>query len=219
MSSGTATTGTPAPGTLFIVSAPSGAGKTSLVRALIANDPGVGLSVSHTTRARRDGERDGDHYHFVTAAQFERMAGDGAFLEHATVFGNHYGTSRADVAARLACGRDVILEIDWQGARQVRAQMPGSVGIFVLPPSLAKLRERLEARAQDDRSTIERRMQAAVDEISHFAEFDYLVVNDRFEQALAEITAIVTAQRLRQAPQARRLADLTRELLADRADG
>ena len=203
-----------ATGTLFIVSAPSGAGKTSLVRALTERDPLLRISVSHTTRARREGEVDGDHYHFVDGATFQRMIGAGEFLEHAQVFGNHYGTSRAAVQAELDAGRDVILEIDWQGARQVRSHMPGCVGVFVLPPSLAMLRQRLESRAQDDPGTIERRMNAAVEELRHHDEYDFLVVNDRFEQALAELSAVVLSQRLRAAAQIPRLASLTAELLA-----
>lgn len=208
-----------APGTLFVVSAPSGAGKTSLVRALLARDPKVVLSVSHTTRAMRPGERDGDHYDFVDAPTFASMRADGAFLEHATVFGNSYGTSWPGVAQRLDTGLDVILEIDWQGARQVRDQMPGSVGIFVLPPSLAQLRRRLESRGQDDEATIEGRMRAAVEEIGHYREYDYLLVNDVFEQALEELAAVVTSRRLAQTSQRRRLAPLLAALVAGNAAG
>ena len=208
-----------ASGTLFVVSAPSGAGKTSLVRALLARDTKVALSVSHTTRSMRAGERDGDHYHFVDAQTFDSMRADGDFLEHAAVFGNSYGTSRHSVTQRLDAGLDVILEIDWQGARQVRGQMPDSVGIFVLPPSLAQLRERLQSRAQDDAATIERRMRAAVEEISHYQEYDYLVVNEVFEQALEELAAVVTSRRLAQASQRRRLAPLLADLLAGHAAG
>ncbi len=207
----------PTPGTLFVVSAPSGAGKTSLVRALLERDPGVVLSVSHTTRDPRPGERDGDHYHFVDAATFSRMCEEGAFLEHATVFGNSYGTSRAAVEERLERGRDVVLEIDWQGARQVRAQLPASVGVFVLPPSLEQLRERLRARAQDDAEVIDARMQAAVREIAHWQEYDYLVVNDDFQRALGDLAAIVTASRLGQPAQRRRLRPLLDRLLAGAA--
>ena len=204
----------PAPGTLFVVSAPSGAGKTSLVRALIAGDERVALSVSHTTRERRAGERDGDHYFFVSDDEFVRMREADAFLEHAQVFGHRYGTSRAAVAQRLEEGLDVVLEIDWQGARQVRARMPRSVGVFILPPSLEQLRARLEARARDDAATIGRRMDAAVEELAHFGEYDYLVVNDAFERALAELRAVVTATRLEQPRQRRRLAPLLEALLA-----
>ena len=208
-----------APGTLFVVSAPSGAGKTSLVRALIARHDGVTISVSHTTRPMRPGERDGDHYYFVDAPAFEAMREDGAFLEHATVFGNSYGTSRRSVTERLDNGLDVILEIDWQGARQVREQMPDSVGIFLLPPSLEQLRARLRARGQDDEATIEGRMRAAVEEISHYQEYDYLVVNDDFEQALGELGAVVISRRLAQAAQRRRLAPLLDALVAGHGAG
>jgi guanylate kinase len=203
-----------ASGTLFVVSAPSGAGKTSLVRALTGRDPGVTVSVSHTTRARRPGERDGEHYHFVDAGVFASMCERDEFLEHAEVFGNRYGTSRAGVAQRLHAGMDVVLEIDWQGARQVRARVPDAVGVFVLPPSLEQLRRRLEGRGQDGPEVIKRRMRAAVDEISHYREYDYLLVNDRFDTALDELCAIVTARRLGQHAQARRLAGLLDALLA-----
>lgn len=201
-------------GSLFVVSAPSGAGKTSLVRALTGRDPGVTVSVSHTTRARRPGERDAEHYHFVDDVTFARMCDQDAFLEHAEVFGNRYGTSRAGVEQQLHAGLDVVLEIDWQGARQVRARVPDSVGVFVLPPSLEQLRRRLEGRGQDDPQVIGRRMRAAVDEISHYGEYDYLLVNDRFEAALDDLCAIVTARRLRRDAQSRRLAGLLDALLA-----
>ena len=205
-----------ASGTLFIVSAPSGAGKTSLVRALLERDPRVQLSVSHTTRARRAAERDGDHYHFVDLATFELMRAGEQFLEHAQVFGNYYGTSREAVTQRLQHGIDVVLEIDWQGARLIRQQMSGSVGIFILPPSLAHLRARLQSRNQDDTKIIEQRMQAAVQEISHYQEYDYLIVNDDFDTARAELGAIVNAQRLRQTVQANRLRGLLADLIAGR---
>ncbi len=201
------------PGTLFIVSAPSGAGKTSLVRALVEREPGVTLSVSHTTRPPRPGERDGVDYHFVDAATFERMVAEDAFLEHAEVFGNRYGTARATVERELEADRDVILEIDWQGARQVRAAMPGAVSVFILPPSREALEQRLRGRGQDDEAVIARRMARAVDEISHYDEYDYLVVNDVFETALEELRAIVRATRLRLPAQAARHAGLLRRLL------
>jgi len=201
-------------GTLYIVSAPSGAGKTSLVKALTASDPDVAVSVSHTTRAPRPGERDGVDYHFVDAETFAKMERAGLFLEHATVFDNHYGTARDEVLARLAGGGDVILEIDWQGARQVRAALPGSVGIFVLPPSRAVLEQRLRARGQDSEAVILRRMQDAVREMSHYEEYDYLVVNEDFDRALADLSAILRARRLRLAPQRARLAGALRDLLA-----
>jgi len=206
-----------AAGTLFVVSAPSGAGKTSLVRALTGRDAHVTVSVSHTTRARRSGERDGEHYHFVDEATFARMCRQDAFLEHAQVYGNRYGTSRASVDERLLAGLDVVLEIDWQGARQIRERVADSVGVFVLPPSLQQLRRRLEGRGQDDAEVIKRRMQAAVDEIAHYREYDFLLVNDHFETALDELCAIVTARRLGQRAQCRRLAGLLDALLAGRA--
>ena len=203
-----------APGTLFVVSAPSGAGKTSLVRALTGRDPSVTVSVSHTTRARRSGERDGEHYHFVEASAFVQMCERDEFLEHAQVFGNRYGTSRALVEERLGAGVDVVLEIDWQGARQVRASIADSIGVFVLPPSLGQLRQRLEARGQDDPEVIGQRMRAAVDEISHFHEYDYLIVNEHFDTALNELCAIVSARRLRQRAQRQRLSRMLEDLLA-----
>ena len=184
-------------GTLFIVSAPSGAGKTSLISALVQSDPGVAVSVSHTTRRPRPGEVDGREYHFVDEQTFRRMAAAGEFLEHARVFDHFYGTSRAAVAVRLARGTDVLLEIDWQGSRQIRALEPAAVAIFLLPPSLDALRQRLEGRALDDRATIERRMRGALNEVSHYNEYDFLVVNDEFTHALEELRAIVRAQRLR----------------------
>ena len=205
------------PGTLLIVSAPSGAGKTSLVKALVERDPRVVLSVSHTTRPPRPGERDGVDYHFVDGATFERMAAEGAFLEHAEVFGNRYGTARATVERELAADRDVILEIDWQGAHLARAAMPEAVSVFILPPSREALEERLRGRGQDDETVIARRMARAVDEMSHYDEYDYLVVNDVFETALEDLLAIVRATRLRRPAQAVRHAELLRRLLGDAA--
>jgi guanylate kinase len=201
------------PGTLYIVSAPSGAGKTSLVRALLAQDTGVAVSVSYTTRAPRAGERDGVDYHFVDRAGFLAMIEAGEFLEHAEVFGNYYGTARAAVAAQLEQGSDIILEIDWQGAQQVRQAFPGCIGIFILPPSRAVLRERLHGRKQDDAAVIERRMQAAVDEISHYSEYDFIVVNDDFSAALADLRAILRTERLRLPAQTERHQALLQELL------
>lgn len=203
-----------ATGTLYIVAAPSGAGKTSLVKSLVATTPGVVASVSHTTRPPRPGEQEGVHYHFVPLPAFETMIAQGAFLEHAQVFGNCYGTSRAAVLSKLQDGLDVILEIDWQGARQVREQMPGCPGIFILPPSRDALRQRLAGRGQDSAEVIERRMAAALDELSHYAEFDYLVINDRFETALTELRAIFIAQRQRRAAQLERHPELLRALLS-----
>lgn len=201
-------------GTLYIVSAPSGAGKTSLLKALLENAQGIGLSVSHTTRAKRPGEREGVHYHYVDEATFTQMVADEAFLEHAKVFDNHYGTSQAAVLAQLASGQDVILEIDWQGAQQVRKHFPQAVGIFILPPSKAALRERLTDRGQDDTAIIDRRMRDAEAEMSHYHEFDYVVVNDEFEGALGELRAIITSQRLSISRQQVVLRDLIKALLA-----
>ena len=176
---------------LYVVSAPSGGGKTSLVNALLERDPHVALSVSHTTRPPRPGERDGVHYYFVDEAAFEALAADGAFLEHARVFDHRYGTGRESVERQLADGLDVLLDIDWQGARQIRASFPAARTIFILPPSLNELRRRLVGRGQDSDAVIERRMRAARDEISHAGEFDFLIVNDDFEEALADLHAVI----------------------------
>lgn len=193
-----------ATGTLYILSAPSGAGKTSLLKALREQDGALYLSVSHTTRQMRPGEEDGEHYHFVTKDDFQQMISTGAFLEHAEVFGNYYGTSEAEVRGHLEAGRDTVLEIDWQGARQVRERFPEAVSIFILPPSPAALYERLSARGQDSEAIIQGRMRQAESEMSHYDEFDYLVVNDDFDVALSELAAIVTAQRLKLAYQCER---------------
>ena len=200
------------PGTLYVVSAASGAGKTSLVRWLAANADDLMLSISHTTRPRRDREADGEHYHFVADEEFSSMLEKGDFLESATVFGNRYGTSERWVRGRLSDGVSVVLEIDWQGARQVREVIP-CVGIFVLPPSLETLRGRLKGRGQDSDSVIDDRMRAAVDEMSHYAEFDYLLVNDDFDTACTELRAIVTSVRLRAEQQMVRHEELISSLL------
>ena len=200
-------------GTLFIISAPSGAGKTSLVRQLVSNANNIIVSISHTTRAMRPGEQNGVDYHFVDEATFLDMVGHSAFLEHARVFDNYYGTSQQHVEQLLLDGKDVILEIDWQGARQVRRLIQDSQSIFILPPSAAALKQRLENRGQDDEEVIQRRMQDAVNEMSHYAEFDYLVVNDDFDQALQELHCIIRANRLRQARQERTIETLLIELL------
>ncbi|KUJ83943.1 guanylate kinase [Microbulbifer flavimaris] len=200
-------------GTLYTVSAPSGAGKTSLVKALVDSDSQVTVSVSHTTRARRPGEEDGVNYHFVDREAFLAMLDRNAFLEHAQVFDNFYGTSRDWVEETLGSGRDVILEIDWQGAAQVRRILPDTVGIFILPPSQEALRERLTGRGQDDESVIERRMGLAIDEMSHFVEADYLVINDDFQVALAELQSILVAQRQRLERQQQRHSQLLQALL------
>ena len=200
-------------GTLFIISAPSGAGKTSLVRVLLERLPDVVVSVSHTTRKPRPGEQDGVDYHFVAKPEFETMVAAGEFLEHALVFDNLYGTSRVAVERQLEAGRDVILEIDWQGARQVRSSAPQAVSVFILPPSRETLRERLTVRGQDDEQVIERRMRDAISEMSHYGEYHYLVFNDVFEQAVAELQAVFVAQRLRREAQEQRHASDLRSLL------
>ncbi|MDG4553279.1 MAG: guanylate kinase [Candidatus Competibacter sp.] len=201
-------------GTLYIVAAPSGAGKTSLVKSLVETTPDIAVSVSHTTRPLRPGERDGAHYHFVSPDVFARMSAEDAFLEQAQVFGHRYGTSRAAVLSLLETGRDIVLEIDWQGARQVRALLPDSATIFILPPSRQALRERLAGRGQDGPEVIERRMAAALNELSHYAEFDYLVVNDQFAVALDALRAIVIANRQRRAAQLERQRELLQSLLS-----
>jgi len=176
---------------LFVISAPSGAGKTSLVRALLERRSQLVVSVSHTTRRPRAHEVDGSDYHFVTPEQFRALVDGGAFLEHAQVFDNHYGTGERQVRERLASGHDVILEIDWQGARQVRRSMPECVSIFILPPSRAALEERLLARRTDSAEVIARRLRDAVTDMGHYREFDYVVVNDRFEQAVLDLESIL----------------------------
>ena len=214
MSENTATTSA-AEGTLYIISAPSGAGKSSLLRAVLESaGEELALSVSHTTRAPRPGEVDGQDYHFVDTGTFRGMIDGQEFLEHAEVFDNFYGTSRGSVQAQLAAGQDVILEIDWQGARQVRSLMPGCIGIFILPPSREALRERLQGRGQDDTAVIERRMRDAVSEMSHYDEYDYLVINDDFDVARDELAAIFRSRRLRLPAQVRRQQALLAGLLA-----
>lgn len=182
-------------GTLYIISAPSGAGKTSLVKALISSDSLACVSVSHTTRPPRPGEVDGWDYHFVDHAEFDRMIATNDFLEHAEVFTNKYGTSRSWVEQTLAEGKDVILEIDWQGAQQVRKLMPEAQSIFILPPSREALQQRLTKRGQDSDEVIAQRMNEAVSEMSHYHEYDYLIINDQFEQAQQELSAIFLAKR------------------------
>ncbi len=200
--------------TLYTISAPSGAGKTSLVAALLQRDPLVSVSVSHTTRPKRSGEQDGINYHFVNHDQFQDLLAAGGFLEHAEVFGNWYGTSQHWVEQTLQSGTDVILEIDWQGAQQVRKLVPGTVAIFILPPSRQTLATRLRGRGQDDESIIAARMAQAQSEMSHYAEADYLVINDEFATALDELAAIFRAQRLKLERQSQRFSNLIRELLA-----
>ena len=200
-------------GTLYIVAAPSGAGKTSLVRALVERDARLKLSVSHTTRAPRPGEVDGEHYHFTGAAHFAELIAQERLLEHAQVHGNFYGTARDQIEAAFASGRDVILEIDWQGARQIRKRFPTCIGIFILPPSRAALHDRLNKRGQDTPEVIARRLANARGEMEHATEFDYLVVNDRFDDALADLAAIVRAVRLSMRVQAPRQRALLAQLL------
>ena len=182
-------------GSLFVIAAPSGGGKTSLVNALLDKDPRLVISISHTTRPPRPGDIDGQHYHFVSSEAFEQMISDGDFMEHARVFDHFYGSNRNSVARQLQHDRDVILEIDWQGARQVRSAFPDCCQIFIIPPSLKILRERLTGRGQDSESVIQRRMQDAQAEISHWQEFDQLLVNDVFATALEELQTIINDHR------------------------
>lgn len=201
-------------GTLFLISAPSGAGKTSLVKALVESCEQLQVSVSHTTRPMRPGEQNGVNYHFVDQSTFADMLEKGDFLEHARVFNNFYGTSRHWVDQTLARGTDVILEIDWQGARQIKTIAPDAIGIFILPPSRQALTERLTGRGQDDASVIALRLAEAREEMSHYVEADYLVINDCFDTALAELQSIFTSTRLQLAKQRDRHRNLLRELLS-----
>lgn len=198
---------------LLIVSAPSGAGKTSLVTALLQRDPRLVVSVSHTTRSRRPKEADGVNYHFVDKARFQAMIDAGDFLEHAEVFGHYYGTSMAAVDAERAAGRDVVLEIDFQGAAQVRARYPEAVSVFILPPSAETLATRLTQRGEDDAEVIRERLDKARWEMSHHHDYDYLLVNDDFATALDDLASIVRAERLRLFRQQRRLGSLLDDLL------
>jgi len=199
-------------GNLYTVSAPSGAGKTSLVRALIERRQDLVVAVSHTTRPQRPGEENGVNYHFVDRPTFEHSVASGQFFEWAEVFGNLYGTGRAEVESRLQQGLDVILEIDWQGAQQVKLAVPGSCAIFIVPPSLESLRERLRGRGQDDSNTIERRMADAKNELAHWRDADFIVLNDDFDRALLDLESIIRSQHLRRDHQANRLADTLSEL-------
>lgn len=201
----------PRNGTLFIISAPSGAGKTSLVNALIEKTAHIKVSISYTTRQMRSGEVNGVNYHFVSRDEFINMIQQGDFIEHAEVFGNYYGTSQRWIEAQLETGDDLILEIDWQGAQQVRHLMPGAVWIFILPPDRQTLAERLKKRGQDDAKTIAERMSQAISEMSHCAESDYIVINDDFDKAVVDLQSIVRCQRLRQPRQTR----LNQQLIAD----
>ena len=200
-------------GQLLIVSAPSGAGKTSLIKALMEQDQRVEVSVSHTTRPQRPGEVEGVNYFFISTETFKEMREAGAFFESAEVFGHFYGTSLTQLEARLSDGADVILEIDWQGAQQVRQLLPDSAWLFILPPSLEALKSRLQARGQDADDTIEIRMRAARDEMSHWDEADYLIINDQFNSALEALQALVRSLRLRTGQQQSALQDLIEDLL------
>lgn len=195
-------------GSLFIVTAPSGAGKSSLVKAMLEADPQLKLSISYTTRAPRPGEQNGREYHFVERAAFQAMLERNAFLESAEVYGNWYGTSQDWIENEMQAGRDIILEIDWQGARQVRKLIPGAVSIFILPPSIEELQKRLTGRNQDSEEIIARRVAAAREDISHAQEADYLVINDQFDAALQDLLAICRCHRLAMAKQSQRQAGL-----------
>lgn len=199
-------------GNFFIISAPSGAGKTSLVQALLNINPQIGLSVSYTTRPPRAGEHDGRDYHFVSRDTFIAMAKQGEFLESAEVYGNYYGTSQKWISDQIAAGKDVLLEIDWQGAAQVRALFPECVSIFVLPPSREALAQRLRGRGKDDAAVIARRLAAAREDVSHVAEFDYVIINDSLNEALRELNAVVLAAPLRGDKQLSRHQQLINEL-------
>ena len=202
-----------ATGNLFVIAAPSGGGKTSLTRALLEREPAILLSVSYTTRLPRPGETDGVDYHFVTPERFRELKDAGEFLEHAQVHGNWYATSATWLKRQIEAGQDVLLEIDWQGAAQVRKLVPASVQIFILPPSLASLEERLVRRGQDDEQTITRRISAAREEIRHCGEFDYVIINQEFASALDDLSAIVRTSRLRSAQQRVRYRELLKQLL------
>jgi guanylate kinase len=201
-------------GTLFVVAAPSGAGKSSLVNALLEREPTISLSISHTTRPPRVGELYGRHYYFVDRDAFEKQVAEGIFLEHAEVHGNLYGTSGTTVQALLAQGRDVLLEIDWQGAQQIRRSKPDCVSVFILPPSRAELERRLRGRGSDSAAVIEQRLRNSREEIGHAHEFDFILINDVFDEALADLQSIVRAVRQRSALQWRRHETLIAELLA-----
>ncbi len=200
-------------GTLYVISAASGAGKTSLVSAVLDQVPDIEVSVSHTTRAPREGEVDGVNYHFIDSDRFQAMIEAGDFFESASVFGNMYGTSRQHIQEQLLKGKDVILEIDWQGARQIRQLMADCKSIYIVPPSIATLRERLTTRGQDDEAVIDKRMHEAVSEMSHYAEFEYLVVNDKFDEARDNLAAIILGERMLLEHQQHKYAELLAELL------
>lgn len=201
-------------GNLFIVSAPSGAGKSSLVNAVLALEPAIALSISFTSRAPRPGERHAEHYHFIDKSEFEAMIAKGDFFEYALVHGDYKGTARQSVEPQLTAGKDVLLEIDWQGARQVRDKIPEAISVFILPPSRSALEERMRKRGQDSEQVIAQRFAAAHDELSHLHEFDYLLVNEDFDQAVLEMRSIFMASRLRQQQQQQRHQDLIAGLLS-----
>jgi guanylate kinase len=212
----TITTQSPgAAGCLFVVAAPSGGGKSSMVNALLEREPGIRLSVSYTTRPPRPGESEGHHYHFIDVPTFLALNERGEFLEHAFVHGNWYATSATWLKAQVAAGQDVLLEIDWQGAAQVRRLIPDSVNIFILPPSLEALKERLEKRAQDSPAVIEQRLAAAIEEIRHCGEFDYVIMNQDFARAVDDLSAIVRAARLAAPRQQVRHAKVLAQLLSN----
>ncbi|AEH31604.1 guanylate kinase [Vibrio anguillarum] len=204
-------------GTLYIVSAPSGAGKSSLISAMLETNPtyAMKVSVSHTTRGMRPGEQDGVHYHFVQKELFEELITKGEFLEHAEVFGNYYGTSKVWIENNLNKGIDVFLDIDWQGARQIRDKMPEAKSVFILPPSKEELERRLNARGQDSEAVIAKRMNEAQAEISHYTEYDYVIINDDFDVALMDFRAILRAERLKQDKQAAKYNSMLNALLAE----
>lgn len=203
-------------GTLYIVSAPSGAGKSSLISALLKDNPGydVTMSVSHTTRAPRKSEQDGVHYHFVDAAHFKQLIAQDTFLEYAEVFGNFYGTSKPWIEQTLEKGIDIFLDIDWQGAKQIRSKMTNSKSIFILPPSQEELERRLSARGQDAQEVIDNRMRHAKEEMSHYHEYDYVIINDDFDTALMDLKAIIRAERIKQYKFNRKYQDILSRLLA-----
>ncbi|MGN7919123.1 guanylate kinase [Lysobacter antibioticus] len=202
-------------GTLYIVAAPSGAGKSSIVNAVLARDPNIRLSISFTSRQPRPGERHAEHYHFVSAQEFEAMVEAGDFFEYARVHGDWKGSARQSVEPFLAAGKDVLLEIDWQGARQVRSKVPDAVSVFILPPSRQALESRMRTRGQDSEATIRQRLDAAREEMSHYGEFDYVIVNEVFDTAVEEMCAIFLASRLRREPQVARHSRLITALLAE----
>ena len=200
-------------GTLYIISAASGAGKTTLVSAVLQQVVDLEVSVSHTTRTPREGEVDGANYHFVDKEKFQSMVENSEFIEYATVFGNMYGTSQQHIQEQLLKGKDVILEIDWQGARQIRQLMPDCKSIYIVPPSTTALRERLTSRGQDDETIIDRRMHEAINEMSHYVEFDYLIINDDFDEARENLAAIIKSNRMLHEHQQQKHADLLAQLL------